>query len=97
MGRIVAGCDKYNEQFLGCIQPIKPEFFQDKIVSKAGCGKGRQHILGGKLGAKEVVGIDLSAAVESAFQATRHLPNAHVVQADIFKLPFKRAFRLRLF
>ncbi len=43
-------------------------------------------------GAKEVVGIDLSAAVETAFQATKNLPNAHIVQADIYKLPFKRAF-----
>lgn len=84
--------DKYNEQFLGWIQPIKPEFFQDKIVLEGGCGKGRHTSLAANWGAKEVVGIDLSAAVESAFQATRQLPNAHVVQADIFKLPFKRAF-----
>lgn len=34
----------------------------------------------------------MSAAVETAYQATKDLPNAHVVQADIFKLPFKRAF-----
>jgi SAM-dependent methyltransferase len=34
----------------------------------------------------------LSAAVESAFQATKDLPNAHVVQADIYKLPFKKIF-----
>jgi SAM-dependent methyltransferase len=39
-----------------------------------------------------VVGIDLSAAVESAFAATRHLANAHIVQADIYKLPLKKAF-----
>ena len=34
----------------------------------------------------------MSAAVETAFAATKHLPNAHVVQADIYKLPFKRTF-----
>jgi SAM-dependent methyltransferase len=84
--------ERYNEQFLGWIQPIKPEFFKDKIVLEGGCGKGRHTSLAANWGAKDVVGIDLSAAVESAFQATRHLPNAHVVQADIFKLPFKRAF-----
>ena len=59
---------------------------------EGGCGKGRHTTLAAEWGAKEVVGIDLSAAVETAFQATRELPNAHVVQADIFKLPFKRAF-----
>jgi SAM-dependent methyltransferase len=41
-------------------------------------------------GARDVVGVDLSAAVETAYAATRELPNAHVVQADIYKLPLKR-------
>lgn len=84
--------EKYNDQFLGWIQPVKPEFFKDKLVVEGGCGKGRHTSLAANWGAKEVVGIDLSSAVESAFQATRHLPNAHIVQADIFKLPLKRAF-----
>ncbi len=39
-----------------------------------------------------MIGVDLSAAVETAFAATRDLPNAHVVQADIYSLPFARAF-----
>ncbi len=80
--------EKYNEQFLGWIQPVKPEFFQGKIILEGGCGKGRHTSLAANWGAQEVVGIDLSAAVESAFQATRALPNAHIVQADIFKLPY---------
>ena len=84
--------EKYNEQFLGWIQPVKPEFFAGKIVLEGGCGKGRHTTLAANWGAREVVGIDLSAAVESAFQATCRLPNAHVVQADIFKLPFKKSF-----
>jgi SAM-dependent methyltransferase len=83
---------KYAEQFLGWLQPVKPEFFKDKIVLEGGCGKGRHTSLAANWGAKEVVGIDLSAAVESAFQATRALPNAHIVQADIFRLPLKKAF-----
>lgn len=83
---------KYAEQFLGWLQPVKKDFFADKIVLEGGCGKGRHTSLAANWGAKEVVGIDLSAAVETAFQATKHLPNAHVVQADIYKLPFKKAF-----
>ena len=83
---------KYNEQFLGWLKPVKPEFFAGKIVLEGGCGKGRHTKLAAEWGAKEIVGIDLSAAVESAFALTRNLPNAHIVQADIFKLPFKRAF-----
>jgi SAM-dependent methyltransferase len=83
---------KYAEQFLGWIQPVKPQFFQDKIILEGGCGKGRHTTLAASWGAKEIVGIDLSAAVETAFQATKHLPNAHIVQADIYKLPFKKVF-----
>ena len=30
--------------------------------------------------------------VESAFALTRNLPNVHIVQCDIYKLPFKKAF-----
>jgi SAM-dependent methyltransferase len=83
---------KYAAQFLGWIQPVKEDFFRDKIVLEGGCGKGRHTSLAANWGAKEVIGIDLSASVETAFQATRALPNAHIIQADIFKLPFKRIF-----
>lgn len=84
--------EKYNDQFLGWLQPVKSEFFKDKLIVEGGCGKGRHTSLAAHWGAKEIVGVDLSSAVESAFQATKHLPNAHIVQADIFKLPLKKAF-----
>ena len=48
--------------------------------------------LAAEWGAKDVVGIDLGDGVESAFALTRHLPNAHIVQCDIFKQPLKRSF-----
>jgi len=83
---------KYADQFLGWLQPVRPKFFKNKIILEGGCGKGRHTALAHKWGAKEIIGIDLSAAVESAFQATKHLPNAHIVQADIFRLPLKKAF-----
>jgi SAM-dependent methyltransferase len=84
--------DKYEQQFLGWIAPVAPEFFKDKIVLEGGCGKGRHTQLAAQWGAREVIGVDLSAAVETAFAATRNLPNAHIVQADIYNLPFARAF-----
>lgn len=83
---------RYAKQFLGWLQPVQPDFFAGKIILEGGCGKGRHTSLAAEWGAKEIVGIDLSEAVETAFAATRHLPNAHIVQADIFKLPFKKAF-----
>lgn len=84
--------EKYAEQFLGWIAPVTPEFFREKVVLEAGCGKGRHTQLAANWAAREVIGIDLSAAVETAYAATRSLPNAHIVQADIYHLPLARAF-----
>jgi SAM-dependent methyltransferase len=83
---------KYNAQFLGWLQPVKPDFFEGKVVLEGGCGKGRHTKLAAEWGAKDVIGIDLGAGVESAFALTRELPNAHIVQCDIFKLPLKKVF-----
>jgi SAM-dependent methyltransferase len=84
--------EKYEQQFLGWIAPVAPEFFKDKIVLEGGCGKGRHTLLAAQWGARDVIGIDLSAAVETAFAATRHLENAHIIQADIYNLPVARVF-----
>ncbi len=83
---------KYIEQFLGWMQPVSPDFFKDKVVLEGGCGKGRHTKIVADWGAKDVVGIDLGDGVESAFALTRNLPNAHIIQCDIFKLPLKKAF-----
>lgn len=82
---------KYSDQFLGWIAPVTPEFFKGKVVLEAGCGKGRHTQLVAGWGARDVIGVDLSAAVETAYAATRHLENAHIVQADIYHLPIARA------
>lgn len=84
--------DFYREQFLGWIKPVKPDFFRDKVVLDGGCGKGRHIRLAAEFGAKEVIGVDLSEAVEVAYNATKQSPNVHVIQADIFHLPLKQKF-----
>jgi len=83
---------KYADQFLGWLQPVKQEFFEGKVVIEGGCGKGRHTAIAHEWGVKEVIGVDLSSAVESAFERTRELPNAHIVQADLFHLPFRKSF-----
>lgn len=88
----VQGDDLYAAQFLGWIAPVLPEFFQGKVVLEGGCGKGRHTQLAAEWGALEVIGVDLSDAVETAFAATRKLANAHIVQADIYHLPFAAVF-----
>jgi uncharacterized protein YbaR (Trm112 family) len=84
--------ERYAEQFLGWIAPVEPEFFKDKVVLEGGCGKGRHTELSARWGARDHIGIDLSAAVETAFAATKGLENAHIVQADIYHLPLRRVF-----
>ena len=59
---------------------------------EGGCGKGRHTQLAASWGARDVIGVDLSDAVETAFAATRNLENAHIIQADVYQLPFARVF-----
>jgi SAM-dependent methyltransferase len=84
--------ERYEEQFLGWIAPVGPDFFAGKVVLEGGCGKGRHTRLAAQWGARDIIGIDLSSAVETAFAATREMENAHIVQADIYHLPFARVF-----
>lgn len=78
--------------FLDFIYPITEGFFDGKVVLDAGCGMGRFLKLGAEFGSAQIIGVDLSQSVEAAYQNTRHLKNAHVVQADIFALPFPNIF-----
>jgi SAM-dependent methyltransferase len=86
--------EQYRAEFLDWIYPIKPEDFRDRLVLDAGCGKGRHAVLAAEFGAREVIGVDLSEAVEAAYQNTRKLPNVHILQADIYHLPVLRPFDL---
>lgn len=81
---------EYEAQFLDWIHPLQPDFFAGKTVLDAGCGIGRHAYFAARYGAAEVVGMDLSDAVETAFRNFGRLPNGHVVQGDIYHPPFKR-------
>lgn len=82
----------HESQFLDWIQPVTPEFVRDKTVLEGGCGKGRHTRLVAGWGARTVIGVDLSAAVDAAFENTRDLSNVHIIQADIYRLPLRPAF-----
>lgn len=84
--------ERYRKQFLDWIQPVTPDFFRGRLVLEGGCGKGRHTALAAEFGARAVVALDLSHAVEAAFANTRHLENAHIVQADLNHPPVKRIF-----
>jgi len=83
--------EQYEAQFLDWIHPIQPGYFRDKVVLDAGCGIGRHTYHAARYGSREVIGMDLSAAVETAYANTGAMPNVHVVQGDIYNPPFKRS------
>lgn len=68
----------------------KPEDIAGKWVLDVGCGAGRFAEVALQAGAK-VVALDYSRAVDACFANLRHHPNLHVVQGDIYALPFLKA------
>lgn len=85
------GIDEYRDQFLDWIKPVQPEFLRDKIILDAGCGMGRFALVASALGAKEVIAMDLSNAVEAARDNARPYANIHVIQGNIYQPPLRRA------
>ncbi|KAA0205822.1 class I SAM-dependent methyltransferase [Candidatus Uhrbacteria bacterium] len=83
--------DEYETQFLSWIEPVKPEFFSGKTVLDLGCGKGRHILQSKKFGAKEVIGVDMSHAVDAAFANVGRQEGVHIIQGDIYHLPLKPA------
>ncbi len=82
----------HEQQFKDWIAPVTPEFVRGRTVIEGGCGKGRHTRAIAAWGARDIIGVDLSVAVEAAYQNTRDLENAHVIQADIYRLPLKPVF-----
>jgi SAM-dependent methyltransferase len=65
-----------------------PEFLSGKLVLDAGVGAGRYAELASRWGA-DVVGVDLSYAVEAAERNLGTRDNVWIAQADIAALPFR--------
>lgn len=63
-------------------------FFDGKLGLDVGCGFGRHAYYASQLGA-EMVAADFSQAIESASQNLRDLPKVHLVQANLYRLPFR--------
>lgn len=63
------------------------ESMKGQWVLDAGCGAGRFAEVALMAGAK-VVALDYSSAVDACYANLKHHPNLHVVQGDIYALPF---------
>lgn len=67
-----------------------PEWMAGKWILDAGCGAGRFLDVVAQTEA-EVVGIDLSSAIEAARDNLKGNPRVHFVQASIYEMPFRDA------
>jgi SAM-dependent methyltransferase len=67
---------------------FSPEFLRGKLVLDAGVGAGRYADVASRWGA-DVVGVDLSLAVEASQRNLGNRPNVWIAQADIGALPFR--------
>jgi SAM-dependent methyltransferase len=86
--------DEEDEMTFAVKTGVAPRDLAGKLVLDAGCGGGRYARLAGRFGA-QVVGVDLSAAVEKAASLCADLPCVAIAQADLLDLPLaERAFDL---
>jgi SAM-dependent methyltransferase len=73
--------------FLEYTRTVPSDFF-NKLVLDAGCGNGRYAKLANDWGGR-VVAVDISAAVDIASANLADRSDVDVVQADLFRLPFR--------
>jgi SAM-dependent methyltransferase len=76
-----------SEQTLAIKTGLRAEDVQGRLVLDAGAGAGRFTEVLARWGA-DVVGVDLSFAVESAYANTAEMQNVWIAQGDIGRLPF---------
>jgi SAM-dependent methyltransferase/uncharacterized protein YbaR (Trm112 family) len=75
--------------FLDCMGTTA-EDVSGAVVLDAGCGSGSFTRLIGEHGAEAAIGVDINEAVDEAYELCADLPNVHIVQGNVFSLPFKR-------
>lgn len=78
----------YESNFRWYFERFKLEDFAGKRVLDAGCGTGRHTFYMAQSGAREVVAMDFSQAIEVAAHNNRRNENTHFIQADIYHPPF---------
>ncbi|MEO8208929.1 MAG: methyltransferase domain-containing protein [bacterium] len=79
---------KFTESDFRNMTGLTEEKIQGKTILDVGVGTGRYSAIASEWGG-QVIGIDLSFAVESAATNIGNRKNVNIIQADIFKLPFK--------
>jgi 2-polyprenyl-3-methyl-5-hydroxy-6-metoxy-1,4-benzoquinol methylase len=79
---------KISEDRFYAVTEWEKDWLKGKLILDAGCGAGRFLDVVSKDGA-EVVGVDLSNAVDASKVNMAGRKNVHLVQASIYELPFR--------
>ncbi|HEX8135967.1 MAG TPA: methyltransferase domain-containing protein [Pyrinomonadaceae bacterium] len=80
---------EYEANFRWYFERFAEDSFKGALVLDAGCGTGRHTFYMARSGAREVVAMDFSQAIEVAAYNNRENRNTHFVQADIYHPPFR--------
>lgn len=67
-----------------------------QIILEAGCGMGRFTRCAAETGA-EIISIDYSVSIDANYRNNKSYNNVHFIQADIYKLPFKKEIFDKIF
>lgn len=71
---------------------LNKEDIENKTILEIGCGAGPYlDISAREYNAKHIIGVDLSRAVDSAYENVGDLENVTIIQANLFSLPFKNS------
>lgn len=79
---------EYEKIFRDYFSLVDLSCFKDHEVLDAGCGMGRWAHFAAKEGAL-LYAFDLSKSVEDTYHNLKEFRNAHVVQSDIYNIPYK--------
>ena len=78
----------YLERYgFGTLDNLRDFLADKKTILDAGTGLGRDAILYGENSSAQVIALDISQSIDFAYQHAGHLPNVHLVQADLTMLP----------
>jgi SAM-dependent methyltransferase len=89
---ILSGLDPVlRTEFESYLHPLPASALAGLTVLDAGCGSGKFAVAATEAGARAVVAVDLSDAVDVAWRNLSGRPGAHVVQASIDRLPLRPA------
>lgn len=85
--------DWYLERYgFGTLEGLRAFLAGKRHVLDAGTGTGRDAVLYGEHTRGQVFALDLSDSIDFAYRHAGHLPNVHILQADLTRLPFRDGF-----